>query len=194
MIILFLRTMATQNSTPSPVILSVALLIALSTCSSAGVAFDALISYGVPAALAASWRLWCCEIIQLLPFLRSLHSARKKDATSTFFNEWKVTTSNLDMDPSLHYTTSEFLEQELQDESENLFLPRYISALPIMALSGMFLGIHFSSWVYSIEKTSLFHSLLWVSVGPLILNGGQWILVLFHPLLKLFIPLQPISR
>jgi len=53
---------------------------------------------------------------------------------------------------------------------------KFLKSLPLMVLSGVCLGVHFSSWVYSIEKTSLVHSLLWVSMGPILLNWGQWIL------------------
>lgn len=57
-----------------------------------------------------------------------------------------------------------------------IILPRFHSSLPLMICSGTFLGIHFSAWVYSIETTSLAHSLTWVSMGPIIISWGQWIL------------------
>ena len=162
--------MSTNTSTQPPtVVLTTLMFFAVMTMSSAGVAFSALTSMGVPAALAASWRLWWCEIIQLLPFLSSLHSIQKKDQSEV---------------RTLIQTT----------DKEELFLPRYKASLFYMALSGICLGIHFSAWVYAIEKTSLFHSLLWVSMGPIILNGGQWILFLLRPLLILFFSFPIISR
>lgn len=33
-------------------------------------------------------------------------------------------------------------------------------------------------WVYSLRFTSLTHSLLWVSMGPIVLNAGTWFLYL----------------
>ena len=41
---------------------------------------------------------------------------------------------------------------------------------PHVLFSGICLGSHFSSWVYSLEHTSLTHSLLFVSMHPIILN------------------------
>jgi drug/metabolite transporter (DMT)-like permease len=55
-------------------------------------------------------------------------------------------------------------------------MKRYMYALPWMVLSGFFFGLHFSSWVYSIQHTSLIHSMLWVSMGPIIINSGHWML------------------
>jgi drug/metabolite transporter (DMT)-like permease len=44
-----------------------------------------------------------------------------------------------------------------------------------MLLSGFFLGLHFASWVWSLEHTSLAHSLLWVTMYPIVLNSGHWV-------------------
>lgn len=46
---------------------------------------------------------------------------------------------------------------------------------PGLALSGFFLGVHFMSWVWSIDHTSLAHSLLWVSSHPLVVVGGMYL-------------------
>jgi drug/metabolite transporter (DMT)-like permease len=45
-----------------------------------------------------------------------------------------------------------------------------------MLLSGFFLGLHFGTWVWSLDHTTLAHSLMWVTMYPILLNGGQWIL------------------
>jgi len=51
-----------------------------------------------------------------------------------------------------------------------------LESLPLIAVSGVLLGLHFSSWVWSLDNTSLAHSLMWVSTSPVVLNWGQWIL------------------
>ena len=45
-----------------------------------------------------------------------------------------------------------------------------------MIFSGFFLGLHFGTWVWSLDHTTLAHSLMWVTMYPILLNGGQWIL------------------
>lgn len=52
----------------------------------------------------------------------------------------------------------------------------------LLGISGTSLAVHFGAWVWSVEHTSLMHSLLFVSATPLILAGGAWLLR------------QPISR
>ncbi|GMI12592.1 hypothetical protein TrRE_jg11698, partial [Triparma retinervis] len=46
----------------------------------------------------------------------------------------------------------------------------YKSSLPTLAISGVSLGLHFSAWVWSISHTTLAHSLLCVSMHPIVLN------------------------
>eukprot|EP00887_Chlorella_sp_A99_P004332 scaffold15.g4332.t1 len=46
----------------------------------------------------------------------------------------------------------------------------------LLALSGSALAVHFGSWVWSMEHTSLTHSLLFVSATPLLLALGTWLL------------------
>ena len=40
----------------------------------------------------------------------------------------------------------------------------------------MCLDLHFGTFVYSVQATSLTHSLLFVSATPLFLAGGTWLL------------------
>ena len=54
-----------------------------------------------------------------------------------------------------------------------------------MLLSGFFLGLHFASWVWSLEHTSLTHSLLWVTMYPIVLNSGHWVCFLVSQYLYL---------
>lgn len=46
----------------------------------------------------------------------------------------------------------------------------------LLAASGACLCVHFGLWVYSVQTTSLAHSLLFVSATPLFLAGGAWLL------------------
>ena len=48
--------------------------------------------------------------------------------------------------------------------------------LHYMVFSGFFLGLHFGTWVWSLDHTTLAHSLMWVTMYPIFLNGGQWVL------------------
>lgn len=54
-------------------------------------------------------------------------------------------------------------------------LPHCVQGL-LLGVSGSCLAGHFGSWVYSVQHTSLSHSLLFVSATPLILAGGAWLL------------------
>ena len=42
--------------------------------------------------------------------------------------------------------------------------------------SGTSLGIHFAAWVWGIEHTSLIHAYLLVSVTPIAIAAGTWLL------------------
>ena len=53
---------------------------------------------------------------------------------------------------------------------------RTVDSAGLLAASGVCLCIHFGTWVYSVEATSLTHSLLLVSASPLFLAGGAWLL------------------
>jgi len=81
-------------------------------------------------------------------------------------------------------STSNVVSPNLRKNVDDLplIIPRFYSSLPLMICSGMFLGIHFSSWVYSVQTTSLAHSLTWVSMGPIIICWGQWILYICRSL------------
>lgn len=46
----------------------------------------------------------------------------------------------------------------------------------LLLVSGTSLAVHFGAWVWSVEQTSLIHSLLYGSATPLILAGGAWLL------------------
>eukprot|EP00803_Ostreobium_quekettii_P002181 evm.model.scf_1521.2 EVM.evm.TU.scf_1521.2 scf_1521:18740-24069(+) len=46
----------------------------------------------------------------------------------------------------------------------------------LLALSGCLLGAHFGLWVWGLRHTSLAHSLLFVSVSPILIAAGTWAL------------------
>lgn len=54
--------------------------------------------------------------------------------------------------------------------------PRCCPQAGLLAASGACLALHFGLWVYSVQATSLTHSLLFVSATPLFLAGGTWAL------------------
>lgn len=142
-----------EESKPPSILIAFCLLIAVTACSSAGVVFDALTSVkGVPPFLAAFWRLFLQTIIQSFPFLLSIVDVFRQDRRRI---------------------------QEGGNENENAYppctLPKYVASFPLMCISGFFLGLHFSLWVYSLRFTSITHSLLWVASSPIVLNVGAWI-------------------
>lgn len=175
-----------KDRAPSAIILGISLLLAVITCSSAGVVFDSLTAEGVPPFLAASWRLWCQLSILSIPFYYTLKSIREDDdrALALWADNHELKLGESTGHDEASSITRDHQQLNLQDDvgtkKSELKLPRYLSTLPLLLCSGFFLGVHFSSWVYSIQKTSLVHSLLWVSMGPIIINWGHWILYNFN--------------
>jgi drug/metabolite transporter (DMT)-like permease len=53
---------------------------------------------------------------------------------------------------------------------------RWVRNLPWIVVSGVFLGLHFATWVWSLDHTSLAHSLTFVTMYPILLNWGHWVL------------------
>jgi len=160
--------MVAEEKLPHHVVLGLSLLLAVTVCSSAGVVFTALTSVdGVPPFLTVSWRFWCQEMIQLVPFLLSVRSAQLRDEEVRYRRcrgeEGGKSSMNEVSHPSSYSKPS-------------LIFPRFVSSLPLLVTSGFFLGIHFAAWVYSLRHTSLVHSLLWVSMGPILINGGNWMI------------------
>ena len=140
-------------------------------CSSAGVVFDILTTAKeVPPFLAAFWRLFIQNTVQLVPFLWSVKNEWRRDGERkmmTFHREELELREADDVN-----------EEEVQEQEQVPLMPRYLRSLPLCCISGIFLGIHFSMWVFSLRYTSLTHSLLWVSMGPIVINGGTWFLYL----------------
>lgn len=46
----------------------------------------------------------------------------------------------------------------------------------LMLTSGVSLAFHFALWVWGIDHTSLTHSLLYVSITPILIAAGLWVL------------------
>jgi len=118
------------------------------------------------------------NVVQFFPFIGSLFKHIKQD------EELRRNLSAKEGEEKYIYgERAKLVNQPLsssasqsQSPSEVPLLPRYISSLPLCAASGFFLGVHFSMWVYSMKYTSLTHSLLWVSMGPIVINGSNWFL------------------
>lgn len=52
---------------------------------------------------------------------------------------------------------------------------KWSSNLGLLALSGLFLCLHFGSWLISLDHTTLTHSLLFVTAHPLVIIVGMWL-------------------
>eukprot|EP00542_Grammatophora_oceanica_P011187 CAMPEP_0194028246 /NCGR_PEP_ID=MMETSP0009_2-20130614/2267_1 /TAXON_ID=210454 /ORGANISM="Grammatophora oceanica, Strain CCMP 410" /LENGTH=356 /DNA_ID=CAMNT_0038667579 /DNA_START=70 /DNA_END=1140 /DNA_ORIENTATION=- len=161
--------MATTECRRLPSFVSgLALLWAVSVCASASVIFTIMVdSMDVPPALCVSWRLAWVEILQFVPFCFALVGVRRSDKVLGLVKEWHDEGTAL---------TEEGRSRDTIDEANEALLPRIVGAIPWMILSGFCFGVHFSSWVYSLQETSLTHSLLFVSMGPILLNSSAWIL------------------
>ena len=162
--------MMLSDNPPPMWLVYLGLFFAMFTCSSAAVVFTHLTEkMGVPPALCASWRLAWVDILQLVPFLLTLRKVHRQDREQELVQHWE----NEGMALRVEDSGEEVLEAEV--ELEPPLLPRILRTIPLIFLSGSCLGVHFSSWTYSLRETSLTHSLLWVSMAPIIINGGSWI-------------------
>lgn len=157
------------------VVAALSLLLSVSLCSSAAIVFDILTNVlNVDPFLAGFWRLFLQTFVQIPFFLQSYSETKKLDK-ETEINEYH---SHLGLKLDASEDTKDSVQQR------ELIIPKYYRSLPLCALSGIFLGIHFSMWIYSLRYTSISHSLLWVSMGPIVLNGGNWILFVLSKLFK----------
>jgi drug/metabolite transporter (DMT)-like permease len=148
----------------------VGLLVASFTCSSAAIVFTYLTdNLGVPPALSASWRLAWVTLFQFFPCLHSWHRIHRIDQEIQFLDYWNK--EGL----ALYEGDDSVSSQGETTDHPKFVLPQIWRAIPWLILSGFFFGIHFASWTYSLRETSMVHSLLWVSMGPIIINGGTWI-------------------
>ena len=184
-----------NSNNPPTVLISTCLLIAVTVCSSAGTVFDELTTIkDVPPFLAAFWRLFLQNVVQFIPFIISLRKVWREDEEQRVMKHWEQSKDgedgkgggglalNLEMDDEHDYENEydhEYYNKSLEMEQSNehndeLILPKYIKSLPLLFVSGFALGTHFSMWVYSLRYTSITHSLLWVSMGPIVLNFGSW--------------------
>lgn len=171
-----------QEKKPSLLFLSLALLFAMIMCGSAGVVFTILTTtYAVSPALCASWRLAWVEVLQVIPFCLTLRHMIREDVVTSVVYEWGESGTALreQHEPAADHQSPAIPNNTIATLSATannvLLVPRLKQSLPILAVSGICLGIHFSAWVYSLRTTTLTHSLLWVSMGPLLLHSYQWI-------------------
>jgi drug/metabolite transporter (DMT)-like permease len=173
--------MQSHSEDPSPWLIAICLSWAVTMCASAGVIFSILVNQmNVPPALCVSWRLAWVEMIQLIPFALTLCSVKRHDDVTRFEDDSQ--NNGKEMIGTLCLDEPKILEDEAIIQSstteEQLIMPRIFQALPLLILSGICLGIHFSAWVWSLQLTSLTHSMLWVSMGPVLLNAGSWVFFL----------------
>jgi drug/metabolite transporter (DMT)-like permease len=116
--------------------------------SSGGVWFALL--DGTPPILKASWRLAVTALLQLPGFVRDLRRhvlVRRRSSSSP---------------------------PAAADDDVG---PRWVASLPLLAATGVVLAVHFGAWSWSVDHTSLAHSLLLVSATPLLIvawMGGVW--------------------
>jgi len=144
------------------------LLLAVTMCASASIVLSILTnSWGVSSALIVSWRLAWVELLTAIPFLLTVRSQLHEHGVS---NRLLRASSS-----------AEISEVLLSVDEDETLAQRYWTALPLLALSGVCLSFHFIAWVESLQRTSLAHSLLWVSMGPIILNAGSWLIFLIYP-------------
>lgn len=154
-----------ENSSPSPLVLFLCLSLAVTMCSSAGVAF--LLIDDVPPVLRASWRLWCHFFAQL-PLLAWEVMRQKRTFSEGVESQTGVELASRFQKDVPSFTTS--------CKGTNELLHPYVTVCHII-LAGIFLALHFSAWVWSLQETSLTHSLMWVTSYPVVLNWGQWVAV-----------------
>jgi drug/metabolite transporter (DMT)-like permease len=62
-----------------------------------------------------------------------------------------------------------------QYRDEILAIPR--RELGLLAVSGVFLGLHFATWIASLDYTSVASSVVLVSLGPVFVGIGSWLLL-----------------
>ena len=172
-----------QDSAPDDVyeppwwLLWLGLSVAVCMCSSAAVVF--MLISEVPPLLRASWRLSFQFLAQLGPFLVEFyqHFIGKKGGEEAARQEHaKGADVGTEVGQGAEVT-------EVTAGAE-VTLGRYLRNLPYLVLSGIFLGFHFGSWVWSLDHTTIAHSLLWVSMYPIILNLGHWTLWLLFVYLR----------
>eukprot|EP00949_MAST-11_sp_MAST-11-sp1_P003133 g3133.t1 len=137
------------------VLLSVGVAVSVFSCSSAGVVF--LFLPNVEPFMRAAWRMWAQETVQIVPFLVELRyylrAASKENGVEG---------------------TAEKKKKKGNVVADRDIVTKWLKNLHWMVISGVFLGLHFATWCWSLVHTTLAHSLMWVSVYPVILNWGQW--------------------
>jgi len=70
---------------------------------------------------------------------------------------------------------------------EILAIPR--RELGLLAVSGVFLGLHFATWIASLDYTSVASSVVLVSLGPVFVGIGSWVLLGERPGLGMIVGL-----
>lgn len=72
-----------------------------------------------------------------------------------------------------------FIRDYRRHISTSVLRQRWFESVPLLGVTGVILAVHFDAWSWSVDHTSLTHSLLFVSTTPLILVAWmslRWIL------------------
>lgn len=85
---------------------------------------------------------------------------------------WRLTLTSLMQIPGFCY------ECYTHDQLDSTLLGRCFRSFPRLFVTGLFLGAHFALWSWAVENTSLTHSLLFVSSGPLIIVARSTLIYL----------------
>ena len=91
-------------------------------------------------------------------------------------SSWRFQLTALFMFPLFIYQTKESMK-----DSEFVQLLKEKDTIYIIFGSGLSLGLHMGAWVWSLDNTSLTHSLLFVTIHPLIIVTGALLLRYFVP-------------
>lgn len=118
--------------------------------------------------VALGWAMFMCASAGVV----FAHLTNALTVPAAWAANWRLAWVQILQTPAFCWTVTESLNKEDGD----IFKKSLYKALPLLILSGVCLGLHFTAWVVSLQETSLTHSLLWVSMGPILLNATAWFL------------------
>jgi drug/metabolite transporter (DMT)-like permease len=104
-----------------------------------------------------------------------IRMAQTEGVPSLSIAAWRLTVASLILLPYTWATRSD----EIRDLSRR--------ELALLAVSGLFLGLHFVSWIASLSYTSVASSVILVSMGPVFVGLGSWLLLRERPSPMMFV-------
>ena len=105
----------------------------------------------VPAINRAGWRLWWTAGIQFIPFVLSV-----------------LVYSGINPGCAGLHSVFTDLRSKLAAGGAAALWPRWLRSLPLLAATGAVLAVHFASWSWSVQHTTLTRSLLFVTAHPVV--------------------------